>query len=111
MVQILCYISLWLAVGGVIGCIGTFAVHAIGRAIGRLDARILILKGKFDIDKVDVDIARVEKDFEENFWEWVLWYAEIIITWPKSLFIFGEQLVKDIKIYAELKKKLKSMES
>lgn len=111
MVQILYYVSLWLAIGGVIGCIGTFSVHAIGRAIGRLDARILILKGEFDIDKVNADIARVEKDFKENFWEWMLWYAEIVIVWPKSLFIIGELLIEKIRLYTELKKELKNMES
>lgn len=111
MVQILYYVSLWLAIGGVIGCIGAFTVSAIGRAIGRLDARILISKGEYDIDKINADIAKVEKDFEENSLQWILWYAEIVIVWPKSLFVFGERLAKDIKTYAELKKKLKSMGS
>lgn len=111
MVQILYYVSLWLAIGGVIGCIGTFTVHAIGIAIGRLDAKILISKGEYNIDKINADIAKVEKDFEENSLQWILWYAKIVILWPKSLLLFGEHLVNDIKTYAELKKKLKSMES
>lgn len=112
MVQILYYVSLWLAIGGVIGCIGAFTVRAIGIAIGRLNARILILKGNFDIDKVNADIAKVEKDIEEKSLQWwMLWYAEIVILWPKSLLLFGEQLAKDIKTYVELKKKLKDMES
>ena len=107
MAQIWIYISYYLAAGAVIGAAGMLLTRTLGRAVGKLEARIGIAKGEFNIDKVNKEIAEVEADFRDNSTWWILWWSQIVIFWPKSLVLFTKIAVQNARSYRRLTKELK----
>ena len=109
--QLYMYVSWYLALGAVISGVGILCTRYTGQYCGRLVAKRDILQGSFDSEKVNRELKELREDFDTNKLWWCMWYAEMVIFWPKALVLVTKQVYKNMKNIHKLRKELSEMES
>lgn len=106
MIQIYSYISWYLAIGAGTSMIGLAITRWLGVICGRLTARLDILQGTADSERVNQELREIREDFN-NIPKWMLWWGKMVIFWPRSIVLYVRQSRKTIHEIKRLNNLLK----